>query len=835
MKSGAIIGACLICGITLFHRNLKGNILKVPEDYQYVQLAINVALSSDTILINTGTYTTYFEVSDKSLTIASYYLVTNDPVFIEETILDASYMDRVIYLHLNGAADSVSIVGLSVCNGFSDKGAGIFKIGNGTLIVEDCHIFDNHAETSSIILEGGGIYNENGTLVISGCEISNNKIISGLNNASGSGAGVFCYGDFLISKSKIHHNMIVLHANDPNSNVDGSGGGLWVSGNGLVDRSLIDSNLVIVCADTTSTGIVNSLVAFADGGGILMNGNCMLQNSVVSNNQISSTANSGYLAGMGTAISEGGGINGFGTIINCLVISNSAHAEVGGIANACEARGGGVFGNSIQNSSIANNSIEADYELIGSGVAASLGVKNSIVFNNTGSNSHLTCNGQVSYCNVEGGFPGTGNINIDPGFAGSGDTPWELAGSSPCIDAGSEETTGLLPTDLAGKQRILDGNLDGEAVVDMGAYEYFTAQVNAEFYADLNYGKIPLVVQFTDNSSTINTAAGFWSWDFDNDGFYDSFGQNPQWSFTIAGTYNIKLLVSDTSKLFSDSITKMSNITAMNMEAGFYANVLFGQVPLTLQFYDTTEYQFTEPAFFAWDFNLDGITDSMDPNPVWTYDETGLYSVQQIVADTSGILIDTLMKQSYIIVADANAAFSADSLVGEAPFNVHFFDNSSAINTLISNWYWDFETDGNIDSWEQNPQWQYNGAGIYSISLYIADTSGLVIDSVMLENYIEVFPPIGITGAIASNFPISVFPNPCIDYLNIEIHGDIPSGIECTIWSLDRQREVLKSNYSMRSGHQTVQLNSSMLKAGAYIGMISTPRATGYFKFVKIP
>jgi len=61
-----------------------------------------------------------------------------------------------------------------------------------------------------------------------------------------------------------------------------------------------------------------------------------------------------------------------------------------------------------------------------------------------------------------------GNIDEDPMFVDTLNNNYQLQPGSPCIDAGTPDTTGLnLPyTDLAGNQRIYNGR------IDIGAYEY---------------------------------------------------------------------------------------------------------------------------------------------------------------------------------------------------------------------------------------------------------------------------------------------------------------------------------------------------------------------------
>jgi predicted outer membrane repeat protein len=80
---------------------------------------------------------------------------------------------------------------------------------------------------------------------------------------------------------------------------------------------------------------------------------------------------------------------------------------------------------------------------------------------------------------------GGGNLDADPDFVrhpdpGS-DGNWDgvdddygdlhLGAGSPAIDSGTNGVIGL-PTDLDGNPRIVDGDGDGTAIVDMGAYEY---------------------------------------------------------------------------------------------------------------------------------------------------------------------------------------------------------------------------------------------------------------------------------------------------------------------------------------------------------------------------
>jgi len=111
---------------------------------------------------------------------------------------------------------------------------------------------------------------------------------------------------------------------------------------------------------------------------------------------------------------------------------------------------------------------------------------NCIMWNNTP--QEIWGSASVSYSDIHGGWEGTGNIDEDPLFAGTGDHPFMLQDLSPCVNTGTPDTTGLnLPEfDLAGNTRVFGGR------IDMGAYENQNVVVANE---DL----IPLVTKLNQN------------------------------------------------------------------------------------------------------------------------------------------------------------------------------------------------------------------------------------------------------------------------------------------------------------------------------------------------
>jgi hypothetical protein len=67
---------------------------------------------------------------------------------------------------------------------------------------------------------------------------------------------------------------------------------------------------------------------------------------------------------------------------------------------------------------------------------------------------------------------GEGNTSIDPIFAGEGNHPYRLSSASPLIDSGWQPGFSEPAYDAGGNERLWDGDGDGVAQIDIGAYEY---------------------------------------------------------------------------------------------------------------------------------------------------------------------------------------------------------------------------------------------------------------------------------------------------------------------------------------------------------------------------
>jgi PKD repeat protein/frataxin-like iron-binding protein CyaY/DMSO/TMAO reductase YedYZ molybdopterin-dependent catalytic subunit len=119
--------------------------------------------------------------------------------------------------------------------------------------------------------------------------------------------------------------------------------------------------------------------------------------------------------------------------------------------------------------------------------------------------------------------------------------------------------------------------------------------------------------------------------------------------------------------------------------AAFSANVTSGQAPLTVLFTDSST---GTPTSFAWDFNNDGVIDSSDQDPVWTYSGAGIYTVNLTASNAIGS--DSEIKSDYISVTNYTAPLDAEITADTIPSTMvegHSYNVSVTVrNTGTMTW-----------------------------------------------------------------------------------------------------------------------------------------------------
>ena len=110
-------------------------------------------------------------------------------------------------------------------------------------------------------------------------------------------------------------------------------------------------------------------------------------------------------------------------------------------------------------------------------------LRNAILWGNTADNGSQIyiaeyASTSVTYSIVEGGWTGTGNLDVDPQFVDAPAGDLHLQSTSPAIDSGNNEVVPVsVTTDLDGYPRFVDYPPEGgtgygtSPFVDMGAYE----------------------------------------------------------------------------------------------------------------------------------------------------------------------------------------------------------------------------------------------------------------------------------------------------------------------------------------------------------------------------
>jgi uncharacterized protein (TIGR02145 family) len=129
--------------------------------------------------------------------------------------------------------------------------------------------------------------------------------------------------------------------------------------------------------------------------------------------------------------------------------------------------------------------------------------------------------------------------------------------------------------------------------------------------------------------------------------------------------------------------------------ADFDANPKIGNLPLTVDF---TDLSVGSNIGWAWDFENDGFTDSYDQNPVWTYSEPGIYSVQLSINTPEGES-DGELKQDFIVASDFQHII--DLQEGWMGISSYLLPWNSDIETMLAPITGDYEIIQNLNDFYQ--------------------------------------------------------------------------------------------------------------------------------------
>ena len=493
-----------LCLLVLLPARVSALEILVPSPSATIQAAIDIATDGDTVKVSPGRYLENLLIDRKSITLCSAN--PEDAAVVSATVIDGQNKSACIIVR-NIAGEPCVVSGFTVTNGGSSEntterggvfcensklslrsnvitgnsggaGGGVSCRGSDVLL-KSCLLVGNKAYT------GGALYADAG----SACTISSCGIIG--NECAALGAGILSASRSIeVLDTQIIGNLGIV----PSGGIT-QGGGITVRPAPGLGRAMIFCRNCEISENWA-----------APGGGILLNGsdaiieNCRFVGNIVgaiySTGESFVCSNSMFFANRDRYPSAGR---------SCILLRSCSPAV---ITNSliCGNTAGVTAEDTLLN--LSNDTVVFNGSFGSANVGCTILHATNSIFYPAGifvSDPSSTSIGHSSVSNAEVSY-GPGNIVnitnpplfVDPGYWDTSSDPYvepgwtfvlgdyHLLPGSPSIDAGTNdvdspytpEVETLPATDLAGIPRVIDGNRDGCATVDMGAYEYLPGDVN---------------------------------------------------------------------------------------------------------------------------------------------------------------------------------------------------------------------------------------------------------------------------------------------------------------------------------------------------------------------
>jgi hypothetical protein len=437
----------------------------IGNPFVTISVAINAALSGDTVQVLPGTYVETLALKSGVNLIGAGATLTT---------LQGSGSAPVVTA--NSVITGTRIEGFRITNGGGTSGAGVRSLFGSPMIANNVIEGNSAKGTANLSARGGGIYLYQSNAQVLDNIIRDNHAGTLADGNGGLGGGIFLRrGSPRISRNVITGNTALAAADAYSAFVFGYGGGVEIQ----------------VAAATVTDNQISGNVAGLGGGGMdLYGGSPIVMGNTIDGNRAEPPA------AAPPGFSYGGGMTIVATsspiLLDNLVTSNVARDGGGGIdlfpppgTTTLRYQANDVFGNLATSNPATDQT--SGLRLCADTAPANPGVP---CFDDSRCQTSGGA-GLFVYC-VQGGIGVAGNISAAPLYVASGSGDYRLSAGSPAIDTGrngllqfgpgpdgtlgtadDQLTLRLDPseTDLQGLPRAIDGNADGVATVDMGAFE----------------------------------------------------------------------------------------------------------------------------------------------------------------------------------------------------------------------------------------------------------------------------------------------------------------------------------------------------------------------------
>jgi hypothetical protein len=387
-----------------------------------IQAGLDIARSGDTVLVASGTYR---GTGNRDLDFRGKAIELRSESGPANCIIDSGgYMHRGFYFH-SGETTGSTVCGFTITGGYlygyGAFGGGIY-CNKSSPLIRDCIITGNTVRTDNGYLDyaaGGGVYCADSDAIFVGCTISGNRadvvdIPAGFKDGAGAyGGGIYSTGSTVkLRNCRIIGNVAAGGEGEQSDYPDPP----WNGGNGC--------------------------------GGGLGGDKYEAANCVIMGNEARAGARGWDMWYFTWSTTDGDACGGAiyvgqtpGSLFtNCTIVANRLTSA--GTHPSRYTDGHGVYGNCQM-----INCILWGHDL-----------------------DDLSFGASATFSCIEQNAAGQGNVWSNPLFVDNSGSDLRLKADSPCIDAGNNlyiETA----SDMTGNPRIFDGNGDGTATVDMGAYE----------------------------------------------------------------------------------------------------------------------------------------------------------------------------------------------------------------------------------------------------------------------------------------------------------------------------------------------------------------------------